>query len=87
MATAYATAHLGSTFVMPHRKSGRLLQLLLAFEAWQDRRASRRALYRMDDRALADIGLSRADAEGIGTAPSLSLNHILLLPDVGQERV
>ncbi|HZH53312.1 MAG TPA: DUF1127 domain-containing protein [Microvirga sp.] len=87
MATAYATVHLGSSFSMPRRKSGRLLQLILAFEAWQDRRASRRALYRLDDRALADIGLSAADVEGFNEDPALSLKHVLLLPDVSQERV
>jgi uncharacterized protein YjiS (DUF1127 family) len=64
-----------------------MLRLLLAFEAWQDRRASRRALYRMDDRALADIGLSRADVEGINEAENIPLGPLLLLPDAGQQRV
>ena len=37
--------------------------LLLRLEAWLDRRAGRRAALALDDRALADLGLSRADAE------------------------
>ena len=41
----------------------RLLSLLLRIEAWLDTRAGRRALYRLDDRALADIGLTRADLD------------------------
>jgi len=86
MATGIATVNLGSTFTLPHRRST-VLQLLLAFEAWQERRASRRALYRMDERALADIGLSRADVEGIDEAENLHLSPLLLLPDAGHERV
>jgi uncharacterized protein YjiS (DUF1127 family) len=87
MATGIATVNLGSAFTLPRRRSGTMLRLLLAFEAWQDRRESRRALYRMDDRALADIGLSRAEVEGINEAESLHLAPLLLLPDAGQERV
>lgn len=30
---------------------------------WRERRAQRRALLRLDDRMLSDIGISRADAE------------------------
>ena len=31
--------------------------------------------------------LSRADVEGANTDPHLSVGHLLLLPDAGQERV
>jgi len=41
------------------------LQLLLKVEALLDDRASRRALYRLDEAALADLGLSKADMERI----------------------
>jgi uncharacterized protein YjiS (DUF1127 family) len=68
MATAFATVNLGS-FADKTEKRSLLLPLLLKAEAWLDRRASRRALYRMDDRGLADIGLSRADVEGLNDAP------------------
>lgn len=44
------------------------LQLLMKVEAWLDDRASRRALYRLDDAALADLGLSKADVERINEA-------------------
>lgn len=43
------------------RRLGRSLGFLLRLEAWFDERESRRALYRMDARALADIGLTEAD--------------------------
>jgi uncharacterized protein YjiS (DUF1127 family) len=69
MATAFATVNLGS-FAGKTEKRSLLLPLLLKVEAWLDRRASQRALYRMDDRGLADIGLSRADVEGLNDAPS-----------------
>ena len=62
MAIGIATEFLGSHVSTP-RGGGSLLRVLLKVEAWFDRRASQRALYRMDDRALADIGLSRADIE------------------------
>jgi uncharacterized protein YjiS (DUF1127 family) len=44
-------------------RQSRLLGLLLRLESWLDRRAGRRALYRLDDRALSDIGLTRADLD------------------------
>lgn len=50
-------------------KSIKWLQLLMKVEAWFDDRASRRALYRLDDAALADLGLSKADVERINKAP------------------
>jgi uncharacterized protein YjiS (DUF1127 family) len=39
------------------------------FTAWLDQRKARRLLASMDDRTLADIGLTRADVE---TAPGRS---------------
>jgi uncharacterized protein YjiS (DUF1127 family) len=39
------------------------LQLLMRVEAWLDDRASRRALYALDEAALADLALSQADVE------------------------
>ncbi len=87
MATAIATANLGSLTTARALDKSAFLRLLLAFEAWQDRRANRRALYRMDDRALADIGLSRSDVEGVNEAERLHLTPLLLLPDAGQQRV
>lgn len=59
-----ASAHLGSTTASSQTDRS-LLQRLLSFEAWLDRRTSRWSLYRLDDRSLADIGLSRADIEGL----------------------
>lgn len=44
------------------------LTLLEKVEAWLDDRASRRALYRLDDAALADLALSKADVERINKA-------------------
>ncbi|NIX75732.1 DUF1127 domain-containing protein [Microvirga terricola] len=41
------------------------LELLMKVEAWLDDRASRRALYRLDEAALADLALSQADVERI----------------------
>lgn len=57
----------GLSFSLPHRSNGRALGLLLQFEAWLDARSSARALYAMNDRALADLGLSRSDAERVNT--------------------
>jgi uncharacterized protein YjiS (DUF1127 family) len=64
MAIGHATVNLGFHTARRERKST-LLQLLLSYEAWLDERRSSKALYQMDDRALADIGLSRADVEGL----------------------
>ena len=63
MAIGHATANLGFHPVRRER-SDTLLQLVLRIEAWLDRRRTSRILYRLDDEALADIGLSRADVEG-----------------------
>jgi len=67
MTTAYTTANLGFGTARRERKVS-ALQLLLRFEAWLDRRATRRTLYKLDDHMLADIGLSRADVEGINSS-------------------
>jgi uncharacterized protein YjiS (DUF1127 family) len=78
MAIGYATANLG--LHTTHRNHGNtLMNLLLRYEAWLDRRRTSKILYELDDHALADIGLSRADVEGLNAAswqdhlpPSLS---------------
>ena len=67
MAIGYAAADLGLHAAPRERKSA-LLQLLLRYEAWLDRRRTSRILYELDDDALHDIGLSRADVEGQNTA-------------------
>jgi uncharacterized protein YjiS (DUF1127 family) len=67
MAIGHATVNLGFHATRREQKST-LLQLLLRYEAWLDERRNSRTLYRMDDRALADIGLSRADVEGLNAA-------------------
>ncbi|MBQ0823643.1 DUF1127 domain-containing protein [Microvirga terrae] len=64
MAIGHATVNLGFHSLGREHK-GALLQLLLKVEAWLDARRNSRVLYRMDDRELADIGLSRADVEGL----------------------
>jgi len=67
MAMGYATVNLG--LHTTRREYGiSLLPVLLRFEAWLDRRRTSKALYGLDDRALADIGLSRADVEGLNVA-------------------
>ena len=67
MATGYATANLG--FLSTHRNRGNtLMNLLLRYEAWLDRRRTSKILYELDDHALHDIGLSRADVEGLNEA-------------------
>jgi uncharacterized protein YjiS (DUF1127 family) len=64
-------------------ESGRLLRLLLRVEAWLDARATRRVLHQLDDRALADIGLTRDDVEHLDPTTSW---HALLLPSRGDDR-
>jgi uncharacterized protein YjiS (DUF1127 family) len=62
MVTATATVNLRS--YAPTRKAlPRFLPLLLRVEAWLDRRASRNALYGLDERGLHDIGLTSADVD------------------------
>lgn len=67
MAIGYATANLGLHTVRRERRTA-LLQILLRFESWLDRRRTSKELYGLDDRALADIGLSRADVESLNVA-------------------
>jgi len=67
MATGYATANLG---LHTARRESRttIMDLLLRYEAWLDRRRTVKTLYELDDHALADIGLSRADVDGLNEA-------------------
>ncbi|RWR07606.1 DUF1127 domain-containing protein [Paenirhodobacter populi] len=46
--------------------SGIFARLLDAISAWNDLRTTRNALAKLSDRELADIGLSRYEAENIG---------------------
>jgi uncharacterized protein YjiS (DUF1127 family) len=62
MAIALSVENLASYRERPAIK---WMQLLLRVEAWLDERTSRRALYGLDDAALADLGLSRTDVERI----------------------
>ena len=57
------------------RRSGHFLDGLLRVEAWLDARRSRRVLYRLDSRGLADIGLTEADLDR--TDPATSWHGIL----------
>jgi uncharacterized protein YjiS (DUF1127 family) len=57
------------------RQEGRFLDRLLRVEAWLDARRSRRMLYRLDSRGLADIGLTEAD---LGRADPTTSWHGLL---------
>ena len=67
MAMGYATANLGfHTTRCDHGNT--LMNLLLRYEAWLDRRRTSKILYELDDHALHDIGLSRADVEGLNEA-------------------
>jgi uncharacterized protein YjiS (DUF1127 family) len=66
MAMGHTAANLG--FYSGRREHGSpILGLLLRVEAWLDRRRTSKELYELDDHALADIGLSRADVEGLNT--------------------
>lgn len=77
MTSATAIANLCHAPDTPKRKSS-LLQRLLRFEAWLDRRAGGQTLYRMDDRALSDIGLSRADVARVDE--ETSWQNLLITP-------
>jgi uncharacterized protein YjiS (DUF1127 family) len=67
MAVGYASANLGFHSSRRERRATGL-ELLLRFESWLDRRRTSKTLYELDDHALADIGLSRADVEGLNAA-------------------
>ncbi|MCG7392788.1 DUF1127 domain-containing protein [Microvirga sp. ACRRW] len=72
MATGYATVNLGFIAAKPEKKTT-FMDYLLKAEAWLDRRSTSRALYTFNDRDLADIGLSRADVEGLNADAKLVL--------------
>jgi uncharacterized protein YjiS (DUF1127 family) len=55
VAAGSAAVHVGSF----------LNRVVAAVAAWNDRRITRKALSRLSDRELEDIGLSRADIETI----------------------
>ena len=67
MAIGHATANLGFHTARREPRAS-LLQILLRFESWLDQRRTSKELYTLDDRALTDIGLSRADVEGLNVA-------------------
>ncbi len=52
----------------PYRKT-RLAFFWRQLELWSERRRQRLALRRLDDRALSDLGLSRADVEAEAGKP------------------
>ena len=79
MAIEYAAANLGLHSPSRDRKSA-LLQLLLRYEAWLDRRRTSRILYGMEAQALHDIGLSRAHVEG----QNIASRQELLPPSLGR---
>jgi uncharacterized protein YjiS (DUF1127 family) len=57
-------------FTSAPRERGWFLHHLLRLEGWLDARASRRVLSRLDERSLADLGLSAADLERADPAAS-----------------
>jgi uncharacterized protein YjiS (DUF1127 family) len=67
MAIGHAAANLGSYSTRREHRNI-LLDFVLRAEAWLDRRRTSKVLYELDDHALADIGLSRADVEGLNEA-------------------
>ncbi|NNE23209.1 MAG: DUF1127 domain-containing protein [Rhizobiales bacterium] len=44
-------------------KQTRLEKIIATFVTWQNRETQRRHLHNLDDRLLADMGITRADAE------------------------
>ena len=61
MAVGFASENLGPEALPGRSRRQILLRCLLRAEAWFDERAEMRAMAAMDDRSLADLGLSRAD--------------------------
>jgi uncharacterized protein YjiS (DUF1127 family) len=55
-----------------HAVDGHLVQPILA---WHQRRAARRELMVLDDRQLADIGLSRSDIDAAILVPARPLSQ------------
>ena len=52
---------------------GAFSRLFLRMEAWLEERATARTLYTMDDRALADLAISRSDVERINRTTRLPI--------------
>ncbi|NHB76103.1 DUF1127 domain-containing protein [Rhodobacter calidifons] len=52
--------------ITTYRVINALSNAVLAFRAWNDARVTRKALNRLSDRELDDIGLCRGDIEFIG---------------------
>lgn len=52
--------------VTTYRVINALSNVMLAFQAWNDARVTRKALNKLSDRELDDIGLCRGDIEFIG---------------------
>ena len=64
---AYQTSRVAPKGVLSTLVAGAGLQSLLgAFLAWNDARVTRKALGRLSDRELDDIGLCRGDVEMLG---------------------
>ena len=63
MSASPASENLSLKPILPagYGVSGALARL----QAWLDARASARALYRIDDRGLSDLALSRSDVERV----------------------
>lgn len=63
-----------SSFAIPHLgMRTRLVDAVVWLEAMARTRAERRRLMALDDRALGDMGVSRADAHGEWSRPSWDL--------------
>ncbi len=62
-----ATYDLNRTHAGGRSLGGRLSALISAIVAWNDARATRKALSALSDRELDDIGLVRGDIERIST--------------------
>ena len=60
MSRMYAPAEFRHFASMPSA-SGWVLRHLLRVEAWLNARAARRVLYHMDERSLADVGITHPD--------------------------
>jgi uncharacterized protein YjiS (DUF1127 family) len=58
------------------RAAENLSHLLLGVPAWFAAKASARQLYRMDDRALSDLALSRSDVERVNATAGWQASNI-----------
>jgi uncharacterized protein YjiS (DUF1127 family) len=61
IAHGHAPGNLGLTLLDSGHRA--LLRAVETLEEWSARSAQRRALFRLDDHVLHDVGLSRADVE------------------------